>query len=267
MTTRAPAGDRLSGASWWLRLRLAGLDRIAAAVLALVLSPLVAVLAVSVRREDGGPAFVRVQRVGRNGVVFDMWKLRSMRADGPGGRAAGAPLTGARDRRITATGARLRQHHLDEIPQLLNVVRGEMLLMGPRPEAPPFVDTDDPGWQAVLLVPPGIAGPTQLITGDWERRHIADDPAHAAYRHIVVPAKLAIDGWYVSTATPLLDILTLLALGQRIAGRPGPSRMERRAHRARPDVIDRITIESDHPDAELRGQRRTRRGHGPLSSR
>jgi lipopolysaccharide/colanic/teichoic acid biosynthesis glycosyltransferase len=130
--------------------------------------------------------------VGRDGAELPMWKLRSMRRGRmSAGSAPGMPSD--TDRSTVAC------FHLDELPQLVNVVRGEMALLGPRPEAPEYVETDDPGWRDVLSAPPGIAGPTQLVVGDWERDIITAAPDGSAYIDQVVPVKVAIDRWYVKT--------------------------------------------------------------------
>jgi lipopolysaccharide/colanic/teichoic acid biosynthesis glycosyltransferase len=216
--TRAGEPPSLGGSrrtSPWLRARLVA-DRVLAAGLSVLTAPLVALLAVLVRRHDGHAPLIRVPRVGRDGHVFGMWKIRSMRVDTADGRASGVSLTSSNDDRITPIGARMRALHLDEIPQLYNVARGEMCLLGPRPEAPDFVDLDDPSWQAVLAVPPGLAGPTQLIVGDWERTEIDQDDTGDAYQRVVVPVKLAIDRWYVERATARLDVTVLAALVRHV---------------------------------------------------
>lgn len=198
----------------WFRLRLL-LDRLLAAVLLLAVLPLVLALAMAVRAHDRGPGLITVPRVGRNGVVFGMWKLRSMRADRGDGRALGVSLTTADDDRITPLGRWMRAWYLDEIPQLINVVRGEMALLGARPEAPEFVDHDDPRWKLLLEAPPGLAGPTQLIVNDWERDLISDAPDGSTYVDVVLPVKLAIDGWYTRSASPKLDALVAITLVRR----------------------------------------------------
>ena len=204
----------------WLRRRL-GLDRVVSVVVGIVVAPVVAVLAALVRRADGGPGLIAVPRVGRGGEVFDMWKLRSMRVDHTDGTTSGLRLTRAGDERITPLGHVLRRLHLDELPQLWNVARGDMALLGPRPETPEFVDVTDPAWQAVLTVPPGIAGPTQLVVGDWEGKVIAEDPDGDAYRERVLPVKLGIDGWYVAEASPGLDAEVVWTLVRSVLpGRP-----------------------------------------------
>lgn len=203
----------------WARLRIQA-DRIVALIVLVAVSPLIGVLALLIRRGDGGPPFITVPRVGRDGQVFGMWKLRSMRVEGRDGRAGGVALTAVDDDRITPIGHRLRGHHLDELPQLWNVVTGQMCLLGARPEAPDFVAVGDPIWRAVLAMPPGIAGPTQLIVGDWERAWITASPDGSAYRDEVLPVKLAIDEWYVRACSPRADALVARSLLAHLRGRP-----------------------------------------------
>ena len=210
----------------YLRVRIV-VDRVVAAVVLVAVSPVVAVLGWLVHRHDGGPAFITVERVGRDGRPIRMWKLRSMRSETSDGRATGVSLTSAGDDRITPIGAKLRAGHLDELPQLFNVVKGEMSLLGPRPEAPEFVDPSDDGWRAVLAAPPGIAGPTQLAVGDWEREIITASPDGSAYERDVVPVKVAIDRWYVENASAAVDALVAIGLAQHLAGRPARRLLER----------------------------------------
>jgi hypothetical protein len=108
---------------------------------------------------------------------------------------------------------------LDELPQLLNVLRGEMTLLGARPEAPEFVDLGDLRWRRVLVAPPGMAGPAQLVLADWEREAITSAPSGDRYVHEVVPFKLGVDRWYVENASAPVDAVILLALLARLAGR------------------------------------------------
>lgn len=217
--------------SRWLRWRLAA-DRLLALAGGVVVAPVVAVLAVLVRRGDGGPGLITVPRVGRDGRVFAMWKLRSMRVAGEDGSAPGLPLTRVADDRITPIGRHLRRLHLDELPQLWNVARGEMSLLGPRPETPEFVDPAEPAWAPVLAVPPGIAGPTQLVVGDWEGAVITEDTTGEAYRARVLPVKLAIDTWYVEQASPLLDLQVVWTLAGRLLTGRAPAGLAERVRAA-----------------------------------
>lgn len=216
--------------SRWLRLRVQ-LDRAIAAVLLVVSSPLALALMLAIRLRDRGPALIAVPRVGRDGEPIRMWKLRSMGADRPDGRSTGISLTSADDDRITPVGRFLRAWYLDELPQLWNVVRGEMCLLGPRPEAPDFVDRGDPRWQRILEAPPGMAGPTQLIVNDWERELISAASDGSAYVHEVLPVKLAIDQWYVRSASPRLDCLVIVTLLLRLVPGSHSVKLKNRVHR------------------------------------
>ena len=224
--------------SRYLRVRIV-VDRVLAAVLLVPFAPVIAVLGWLIHRHDGGPALIAVPRVGRDGAELPMWKLRSMRAETADGRATGAGLTSAGDARVTPIGRRLRAFHLDELPQLFNVMLGDMALLGPRPEAPEYVDPDDAGWRDVLSAPPGIAGPTQLVVGDWERDVITAAPDGSAYVDQVVPVKVAIDRWYVQEASPTLDALVLVGLVQRLAG-SGSAALLRRVRREVPAAADAL---------------------------
>ena len=133
------------------------LDVVVAASLLVLASPLIAVLAVAVRLESRGPAFYRCRRVGRNGHVLRMLKFRKMR-DGASGPALAAPD----DARFTRLGGFLARTKLDEVPQLWTVLKGEMSLVGPRPEDPTFVALEREAYDEILSVRPGITGLSQL---------------------------------------------------------------------------------------------------------
>lgn len=201
----------------WLDRR-APLDRALAAALLALCAPVIAVLAVLKRLEDRGPAFVRLPRVGRHGRRFDMLKLRTMRVGG------GAPITAGEDDRITPLGRRLRRLRLDELPQLVHVAKGEMALIGPRPEAPELVE--GPEWATVLQARPGIAGPTQLVFEEIESRLPAVDTA-AYYAEHVLPRKLRVDQWYVDNASPLVDLRVCVGLVQRFVLHRPPTAVTR----------------------------------------
>ncbi len=196
----------------WLRIRWR-LDRLAAAGLAVVSAPLIAVVAAAVRLADGSPVLVRLPRVGVGGTWFSMTKFRTMTAESEDGAAGGSPLTFASDPRVTRLGPWLRDRRLDELPQLVNVVRGQMCLLGPRPETPGYVDLDDERWRRVLTAVPGIAGPAQVVVHDVEAGMGVDDLGR--YEAEMLPVKLAIDEWYLEHASPALDFLVVRALVER----------------------------------------------------
>jgi lipopolysaccharide/colanic/teichoic acid biosynthesis glycosyltransferase len=165
--------------------------------LALVVSaPLLGVAALAVRL-DGGPAPVlyRAPRIGEGMRPFLALKLRTMRPD-----AGGSRVTVAGDARVTRVGLVLRRYRIDELPQLFNVLRGEMSLVGPRPEDPRYVDPSNPLHRYVFGARPGITGPAQLRFRDEASLLTGPDP-EADYRDRVLPAKLALDAEYLRSRT------------------------------------------------------------------
>jgi len=189
-------------AASWLQGRVVA-DRVLALLGGIVAVPVLVVVAAVVVVADRHPPLIGLPRLGQGGRPFTMWKVRTMRTD----HAAGA-FTVRADTRVTPLGRRLRAVRLDELPQLWNVVRGEMALLGPRPEAPEHVDAEDPAWRASLALRPGIAGPTQVVIHAWEA-HV-DDPA--TYVDDVLPHKLAVDAWYGAHASPGLDLAVVSSL-------------------------------------------------------
>lgn len=160
----------------------------------LLLSPLLLVLALWIKLDSPGPVLFRQQRVGRHGVLFDIHKLRTMRVDAP---TLGPQITVGLDARITRSGAWLRRYKLDELPQLWDVLRGAMSLVGPRPEVPRYVALYPDDLRALVLsVQPGI---TDLASIEYRDESAvlarAIDPERA-YVEEVMPAKLALAARY-----------------------------------------------------------------------
>lgn len=122
----------------------------------LALWPLLILVAAAVRLSSPGPVFFRQQRLGRGGEPFELIKFRTMVA------GAGSRVTAAGDRRVTSVGRLLRAAKLDELPELVNILRGEMSFVGPRPEVPGLVDRGDTRWRFVLLARPGLTDPVTL---------------------------------------------------------------------------------------------------------
>lgn len=201
-------------------------DVVFAALALLLLSPLLLALALWVRLDSPGPVFFRQQRVGLGGRLFGIYKFRTMHT---GAEAAGPQITVGRDARITRAGAWLRRSKLDELPQFINVLRGDMSVVGPRPEVPRYVAHYPAELRAVVLsVRPGI---TDLASIAF--RNESDLLAHSpdperTYVEQVLPTKLRYARQYVHTRSLWLDLRiiarTVLALlGLRWAQRPGPA--------------------------------------------
>jgi lipopolysaccharide/colanic/teichoic acid biosynthesis glycosyltransferase len=182
--------------------------RVLDVVLALAALPFAAavgsVFALAVLLDSPGPIFYRSLRVGRHGRPFLMLKFRTMRHDVPG-----PPLTVAGDERYTPVGRWLAARRFDELPQLWNVLRGEMRLVGPRPEIEEFVQAYAAEYAEILTVPPGLTGPTQLAYA--EEGHLLADVVdrQTFYRQSILPEKIAIDLSYIAWPGVLADLLIL----------------------------------------------------------
>ncbi len=227
-------GTAPPGPTRWLLARTRFLDRLAALVLLPVLGPVAGALALVIRLRDGPPALIGLPRSGRDGVTFQMWKLRTMRAELTDGSSAGASITAAADARVTPLGWRLRRWRLDELPQLLNVISGDMGLLGPRPETPSLVEPLDPAWAAVLVVRPGITGATQLVVERWEAAVLEEGDAVARYRSDILPLKLAVDRWYVERSSPRLDLGIAWSMVERFVLGRDDTWVQRRVRREVP---------------------------------
>ncbi len=186
-----PAARGLSRPSRvYLALRRA-FDLVGGTLLAVPLGLVVAVTAVFVRLDSAGPLFYRQTRVGRDGRQFRMIKIRSMRVNAEAG--SGAQWSGENDPRITRIGRFLRASHIDEFPQIWNVLRGDMTLIGPRPERPVFVDElvkQVPGYELRLKVKPGVTGLAQLrLPPDQTIDDVIAKVAHDVYyiEHMGLP--------------------------------------------------------------------------------
>jgi len=149
-------------------------------------SPVIAISAAAVVASSGFPAFFRQPRIGRGGKPFTLVKLRTMRPS-----RGGPEVTARGDARVTAVGRFLRATKLDELPELWNVVRGEMSFVGPRPEVARYVDLQDPLWQEVLQARPGLTDPTTLSLRDEEALMAGvEGDRDRYYREALQPAKL-----------------------------------------------------------------------------
>jgi lipopolysaccharide/colanic/teichoic acid biosynthesis glycosyltransferase len=207
-----------------------GLPRSVEAALALAglvaAAPVIGIAALAIVATSGGPVFFRQMRVGRDGKPFTLVKLRSMRAT-----TGGPQVTARRDPRVTAVGALLRRTKLDELPELWNVLRGDMSFVGPRPEVPGYVDLADPVWARILKVRPGLTDPVTVRLRDEEAlmETVAREDRDRYYRESLQPLKLAGYQQYLEGRTWWSDISvicdTILALlpGRRTPKTPHSS--------------------------------------------
>lgn len=190
-------------------------QRLIAGFLAVVTLPLLAILALAVRLDSPGPSLYPSERIGEGGRRFRCLKLRTMRWDPIGD---GPAVTTRADVRLTAVGRALRRLRLDELPQLWNVARGEMRLVGPRPESPRFVDLGDPIHRQVFTARPGITGLTQLLYVDEADLLDRGDPERH-YREAILPEKLRIDLAYLRHRSARLDLWILAQTPRALLGR------------------------------------------------
>jgi len=183
-----------------------GFDILASVVGLLVLFPVLLVCGLLIKLEDGGPMFYRGMRAGWYGKLFRIFKFRTMVVNA---EELGGPSTADDDPRITRTGKFLRKYKLDEIPQLLNVLRGEMSFVGPRPEVPMEVETYTEEEKGVLLVRPGITDWASIkFHNEGEILRGSKDP-HQTYREKIRPEKLRLELDYVENHSLHVDFKIL----------------------------------------------------------
>lgn len=180
-------------------------DLACSAVGLVVLSPVLLACGLVVVLTSRGPALYRAVRVGLNGVEFRIYKFRTMVSDQPANRSL---FTAAGDPRITGVGKVLRRTKLDELPQLINVLKGDMSLVGPRPEDPRYVADYTSGCRRVLSVKPGITSPAS-ITYRHEEALLAGAEAEKEYISSILPKKLEMDLEYVWSRSFSADLKIL----------------------------------------------------------
>lgn len=193
VAVRLPASGRLR------RKRL--FDMVCAALGLLILSPVLLVCALLVGLTSPGGVLFRQERIGKDGVPFTIYKFRSMRKDN-----AGLKISTSRDTRITSVGRVLRKTKLDELPQLWNVLKGDMSFVGPRPEVREYTDLYTPEQRQVLMVRPGITGLASIRYRNENELLTASSDPNRTYIDEVMPAKLALDLKYIPCACVSYDI-------------------------------------------------------------
>jgi lipopolysaccharide/colanic/teichoic acid biosynthesis glycosyltransferase len=170
-----------------------------------VLAPIAAIVAVMIVVDSPGPVLYRSRRVGHRGREFSMLKFRKMRRE-----AEGLPLTMDEDDRFTPIGKFLALTKLDELPQVWNVIKGDMRVVGPRPELPAFVASHRAAYEEILTVVPGITGLAQLeFASERHLFHMTPEPEIFYLDHLM-PRKIAVDVQYIRSQSLLLDVRILL---------------------------------------------------------
>jgi lipopolysaccharide/colanic/teichoic acid biosynthesis glycosyltransferase len=173
----------------------------------IVLFPMFFVIAILIKREDGGRVFFRQTRVGQNNKRFEIYKFRTMIENA---ERAGAQVTKGDDPRITRIGKILRKYKIDEFPQLINVIKGEMSLVGPRPEVPKYVKFFEEDYKEILKVKPGITDYASLeYKNENELLKGADDPERV-YLEKVLPEKIEYYKKYLKDIGFLTDLKLIL---------------------------------------------------------
>jgi lipopolysaccharide/colanic/teichoic acid biosynthesis glycosyltransferase len=196
--------------------RKRALDLVLSATAVVLLAPLLLVIALAVRVTMGPPVLFRHERIGRDGRPYRLFKFRSMRPSPPDSAA----ITSAGDPRVTPIGRLLRRAKLDELPQLFNVIRGEMSLVGPRPEVPRYVRRYTPEQRRVLDVPPGLTDPASLLYRDEEAvlARVGEADRERYYVEELVPRKIALSLAYVAVAGIGADLKVMARTGLAVLG-------------------------------------------------
>ena len=171
-----------------------------------MLAPLFALLMIFIKLDSRGPAFFRQVRIGRQGRPFRIFKFRTMVADA---ETRGGQITVGADQRITRVGQFLRRTKLDELPQLLNVLKGEMTLVGPRPEVPRYVAQYGEAEKPLLALTPGITSMASLQFRRESELLAAQTDPETFYLTQVMPEKVSIDLAYARRATVISDLAVI----------------------------------------------------------
>lgn len=202
--------DSIPDLSPWCSSRAKrAMDVFCAAILIPAALPVMAVIALLVKATSHGPVWFRQKRLGKAGAEFELLKFRTMYHRRPN---AGSGLTQSGDRRITLVGRLLRRCKLDELPQLFNVLRGEMSLVGPRPDLPEYFEGLDAKQRTVLSLMPGITGAASLKFRNEETllAQVEQERLESFYVQTLLPQKIALDLEYARRASAISDAVLLI---------------------------------------------------------
>lgn len=183
----------------------ASVERLLAAVLLFLASPILLVISLLIVLDSGLPILFFQERMGQHGKPFRIVKFRSMRRS-----SHGPAITSAGDLRITRAGDFLRTYKLDELPQLWNIIAGQMRFIGPRPEVPSYVELSSALWKELLESKPGLTDPSSLAYRNEEQMLSRYENAHTAYRDEILPRKLRLSIRYLRRRSIFSDCRVLL---------------------------------------------------------
>jgi lipopolysaccharide/colanic/teichoic acid biosynthesis glycosyltransferase len=190
--------------------------------------PILFVCAVAVKLSSPGPVLYLGKRTGRYGVPFKIFKFRSMREDA---ERTGGTTTGENDTRITSVGKFLRKYKLDELPQLFNVLRGEMSFVGPRPEVAEYTEMYSVEEQEILSVRPGITDLSSLTFSDLQS-HVGSENPDEAFRRYVLPQKNRLRLKYAREHTISMDFIILMKTVLLVVAKPIKSLTQNGIHKS-----------------------------------
>jgi lipopolysaccharide/colanic/teichoic acid biosynthesis glycosyltransferase len=182
-------------------------DIISSWIVLILASPLIIFIAIMIKITSRGGVFYYQTRIGKNGKEFSLIKFRTMHI---GADKKGLLTVGMRDNRITPVGYYLRKYKLDELPQLINIIKGDMSVVGPRPEVKKYVDLYNEEQRQVLQVRPGLTDLASLQYIDENKVLAQYDDAEKAYVEIVMPHKLALNLEYIRKQSFLYDLKIIL---------------------------------------------------------
>ncbi len=179
-------------------------DYILAAVGLILFAPLLIIIALLIKLDSPGTVFFRQERVGQNGRIFSIHKFRTMYTDSD---PPNTLTSGTEDARITRVGKLIRKLHLDEVVQLIDVLLGNMSIVGPRPEVSKYTSYYQDQWNEILQVKPGITGLAAIKLASWEYKKLSVTASpDATYIKTILPRKLRLEKIYVKRRSLLLDI-------------------------------------------------------------
>lgn len=181
-------------------------DLLISLVLLLIIWPVLGIIAIAVKLDSPGPVFFRQERITTYGKKFRIWKFRTMVANA---EKIGAQVTVNNDRRVTRVGKMLRGVRLDELPQVINILAGEMSFVGTRPEVPKYVEAYKPVYYATLLLPAGVTSEASIRYKDEDKLLSEADDTDKVYTEKVLPEKMAWNLESIKTFAFFREILTL----------------------------------------------------------